>query len=44
MAIKREDLIPSILNKVRQTFNDNQGWVRQGKFTPNNKYRLLLIK
>ena len=34
MAIKREDLIPSVLNKVRQTFNDNQGWIRQGKFTP----------
>lgn len=34
MAIKREDLIPSILNKVRQTFNDDKGFFRQGKFTP----------
>lgn len=33
MAIKREDLIPSILNKVRQTFNDDKGWVRQSNFS-----------
>lgn len=37
MAIKK-DLIPSILNKVRTTYqnsiNDNSGLFRQGKFTP----------
>lgn len=37
MAIKK-DLVPSILNKVRTTYqnsiNDNSGLFRQGKFTP----------
>jgi hypothetical protein len=33
MAIKREDLISSVLNKVRQTFNDNKGFIQQGRLT-----------
>jgi len=32
MADKK--IIPSILNKIRSAMSDDQGWFRQGKFTP----------
>ena len=41
MATKIKDIIPNVLSKIStrasEMFGDNEGWVRQGKFTPGKQ-------